>query len=498
MTTKTIPIFDTGIGTKSPNVSAQMRTNMYSEVYQNGDKSNMALFTRPGLTKFSQVQGPLAGIVGDFSLSSFYGGEWLLIAGAGATDPNTVLWRINGAGQSGNASFTADDPAWKQVGQRVRAANNGTTAVWVDGTWGYYTDASNNTFSTDLLTSTNYPNAVAFPSNAQSICYVASRYVVDDPAYAGRFRWSAAGDGTSWNSLDFSTAESNPDPLSCVFEAWGTLLLIGTQTTEFWAPAAAGASGQQPFIRTGGANIQWGTTAIDTVRKCNDSVIFLGRNQGGSRQVVQLQGYTPTVISTADIEFDIQNDPAPDAATALFYVSSGHPFYILNLSDHSWAYDIRTGAWQKFTTAGSRYAGQWEQAAFGQIIVTDYQDGRIYKVDPNGYSDDGTAIVREVVSKHAYADLNRLSCQEIVIDCQTGLGSTDGTTPVNPQIMLTWSKDGANTWGNEVWQSLGPVGNYPGRAVWRMLGRSRDWVFKMRVTDAVKVVIIDAAAKFGP
>jgi hypothetical protein len=497
MADTTIPLFGTGIGTKSPNVSAQMRINLYADVYNEEDKTKLALFSRPGLTKFSQVQGSLAGIVGDFSLSSFYGGEWLLIAGAGATDPNAVLWRINGAGQSGNASFTPDDPAWTQTGQRVRGANNGTSAVWVDGTWVYYTDASNNSFATDLLTVTNYPNAVGLPSNAQSICYVAQRFVVDDPAHPGRFYWSDPDDGTSWPALNFSTAESNPDPLSCVFEAWGTLLLIGTQTTEFWSPAAAGASGQQPFIRVGGANIQWGTNAVDTVRKCNDTVMFLGRNQGGSRQVVQLQGYTATVVSTADIEWDIQNDPAPDAATALFYVSNGHPFYILNLSTHSWAYDIRTGTWQKFTTDDSRYAGQWEAAAFGQIIVTDYRDGRIYKVDPSVYTDDGIAMVREVVSKHAWANLDRLSCQEIVIDCETGLGSTDGTAPTSPQLMLSWSKDGGHTWGNEVWQALGPVGNYLGRAVWRMLGRSRDWIFKLRVTDAVKVVIIGAAARFG-
>jgi hypothetical protein len=61
--------------------------------------------------------------------------------------------------------------------------------------------------------------------------------------------------------------------------------------------------------------------------------------------------------------------------------------------------------------------------------------------------------------------------------------------------MLQWSKDGGRTFGVEVWQPIGLMGQYLNRAVWRNLGIARDWVFRLRVTDPVKVVIANAAMR---
>lgn len=488
-TAQSIPLFGFGTGTRSVNVSAQMRENLYVEKLADPDKTQLALFPRPGLTRFSQLQGVTPGIIMDLQSPI---GEFLFIPQSGTN----LVWFLSSAisGTPTPNQILGSGGASAVIGNVVRSANDGNNAVWRDGNNGYITAAN---FVTQIINATNYPNAVAFPSTCASVAYCASRFVCDDPSSPGQFRWSAAGDPTSWAALDFATAESNPDPLSCVFEAHGQLLLFGAQTIEFWAPAAAGASGQQPFVRVGGANIQWGTTAVDTVRKCNDSVIFVGRNQGGNRQVVQLSGYEARVISTPDIELQIQNDPRSDNATALFFVANGHPFYVLNLSNESWAYDLSSGAWSKFTTDGGRFAAQWQVLGFGGIIVSDYRDGRLYVIDPNVYTDDGNQIVREVVSKHAFANLARLSLRELRIDCETGVGLNSGQGS-NPQCMLQWSKDGGHVWGNEVWQTLGPIGSYLTCAVWRMLGRARDWIFKLRVTDPVKVVIIGAAAKFDP
>jgi hypothetical protein len=35
------------------------------------------------------------------------------------------------------------------------------------------------------------------------------------------------------------------------------------------------------------------------------------------------------------------------------------------------------------------------------------------------------------------------------------------------------------------------------RVIWRSLGMARDWVFKLRITDPVKVVITNAAIEDG-
>jgi hypothetical protein len=79
---------------------------------------------------------------------------------------------------------------------------------------------------------------------------------------------------------------------------------------------------------------------------------------------------------------------------------------------------------------------------------------------------------------------------------EAGVGKTTGQGS-DPIIMLQVSKDGGHTWGNEIWVPFGKIGEYRRRAVWRRLGRSRDWVFKFRVTDPVKTVFVAAWGRGG-
>ena len=66
---------------------------------------------------------------------------------------------------------------------------------------------------------------------------------------------------------------------------------------------------------------------------------------------------------------------------------------------------------------------------------------------------------------------------------------------INPQAMLRWSNDGGSTWSNEHWVSIGAMGKYKNRAIWRRLGWSRDRIFEVVVTDPVKAVIVSANLK---
>jgi hypothetical protein len=80
------------------------------------------------------------------------------------------------------------------------------------------------------------------------------------------------------------------------------------------------------------------------------------------------------------------------------------------------------------------------------------------------------------------------------LDCETGVGliSGQGSTP---QVMLRFSDDGGHTWSNERWVSMGAIGTYASRAIWRRLGMTtelRDRVYEVSGTDPVKLVIIGA------
>ena len=73
--------------------------------------------------------------------------------------------------------------------------------------------------------------------------------------------------------------------------------------------------------------------------------------------------------------------------------------------------------------------------------------------------------------------------------------AVDATLAYDPQVMLRWSDDGGHTWSNEHWTSMGKIGEYGYRAIWRRLGMTvklRDRVYEVSGTDPVKIDIMGA------
>lgn len=65
----------------------------------------------------------------------------------------------------------------------------------------------------------------------------------------------------------------------------------------------------------------------------------------------------------------------------------------------------------------------------------------------------------------------------------------------DPQVMLRWSDDGGHTWSNEHWKSMGKIGEFGYRTIWRRLGMTmkiRDRVYEVSGTDPVKLAIMGA------
>lgn len=63
---------------------------------------------------------------------------------------------------------------------------------------------------------------------------------------------------------------------------------------------------------------------------------------------------------------------------------------------------------------------------------------------------------------------------------------------INPYVMLQWSDDGGQTWSNEYWRNPGRIGEFRRRLVWRQLGRAKDRVYRIAVSDPCKWIFVDA------
>jgi hypothetical protein len=198
---------------------------------------------------------------------------------------------------------------------------------------------------------------------------------------------------------------------------------------------------------------------------------------------------------------------------------------------HKWLYLDNLGQYE-------RHRGQCCAVFQGMVLVGDYANGSIYELDPDNFTDNGQNIRRLRRALHLVADFQRQYFDELQIQFQPGVGFTglsinnpaipganylgetyaiaetqtltipvDGiyilgiagivvnTTTNNPQAMLRWSNDGGSTWSKEYWVSIGTIGRYKNRAIWRRLGTARDRIFEVSMTDPVKTVIVSANLK---
>lgn len=462
MNLQPIPLFGLGNQGKSSNVDAQKRVNLYVEVQSDPEKNVLTMYPTPGLVTFVNF-GSASAVRGLYEK-----GETLY-----AVYSNT-LYSIS------NNGTTTSLGTLSTYGGRVAFADNGTQIMMVDGTYGYI-------YNNQTLTFTKITD-VDFPAST-TVCFFNGRFVVNKNN-TGQFFISALYDGLTWDALDFATAESDPDNLVRVMSDGGQLVLYGDRTTEIWGDSGAA---DFPYARVGSAAIEWGLAARWSLCKFMDSLIFLRKNRLGQVQVCVQQSSTSSAVSTPEMDYIFSQYSAYSDATGFTYMLSGHPFYQINFptANESWLYDGQTKAWSKVQySSGGRHRGEIQAQLLSKNYVTDYANGKIYRMAEGVYTDDGVAIYREFVSRHqASGDYSHISQLWLEMEAGVGLQSGLGKTP---QIMMQISKDGGHEWGQEVWRDIGAAGNYRTRAVWNRLGRARDWLFKFRVTDPIKTVFTAA------
>jgi hypothetical protein len=144
------------------------------------------------------------------------------------------------------------------------------------------------------------------------------------------------------------------------------------------------------------------------------------------------------------------------------------------------------------------------QANFvGQVLVGDWENGRVYAFDLEVYQDNND-LQRWLRSWRALPTgqntLKRTAHHALQLDCETGIGINTGQGS-NSQVMLRWSDDGGHTWSNEHWASMGKLGEYGKRVIWRRLGMTaklRDRVYEISGSDPVKIAIMGAELSVTP
>lgn len=457
-----IPFIGGAYAGRSKNVNAQVCQNLYPVLDQEGGKRVLYLQGRPGLKKWLDLE--------DFNeVRAMLVHGVFLIAVCGTSvykidkeKTKTLLGSIN---TSTGAVYLVD----------------GRTYIMItDGQDGWYIDLDD--YSLTQITDPDFPTPSS--STFQDGFYLAVKAGTDE------FYISATIDPSSWSASAYATAESNSDEIVRNLSDHKELWLFGTKTTEAWYTVQETV----PFSLIPGTIMEVGLGAAASVAQGDNSLFWLDNN----RQARRAEGYTPRIISTRQVEYQWGSYDTVADARGWSYSQEGHTFYelVFPQAEKAWAYDVSTQMWH--TRATGAHDGRHRANCYAKFddkhMVGDFKNGIIYEYDYDTYDDNGDTMraIRRGQAVAADRSLVFHNSLEIEFEGEVGLATGQGS---DPQAMLRYSDDGAKTWSNEDWRSMGKIGENDKRVTWNRLGRSRDRIYEVVIADPVKRVILSAHLK---
>lgn len=459
---------------QSVNVDCQRCVNLYPEMDEvgSGNEGEVAsLVGTPGLRKL--VTLPTAPVRGTYTDST--GQLWAV--GGNTLYSISSLWVATAV--SGGTLSTSFGP--------VSFADNGLEVVCVDGPFGYsWTIGTGGSFA--KITDANF-------LGADQVEFLDTFLIFNKPA-SRRFYISPSNAVTPFDPLDIYTAEAAPENLVGMIATQENLYLLSQKHFEVFYDA--GGTAGSTFARIQGAVFEIGCMAAFSIGKIGNQIFWLGQDKNGRGVVYAAQGLQPQRVSTQAIERVISGLADLSGARAFTYQQAGHAFYCLNLpgATSTWVYDQATNLWHEraYFAAGSytRHPAECHAFAYQTNVVGDFSSGNLYALDPAVYTDNGNPIVRERTAPHISKDDNRLFHSRFLLDMERGVGLDGVGQGTDPQAVLSWSNDGGHSWSNEHWASIGPIGKRRPRVQWRRLGQARDRVYRVRLTDPVKVTLLGA------
>lgn len=486
-----VDIFGVGVaeGKKSLNVTAASRTNVYYDMQPApGDKSRIAVFGTPGLqyacTLPDLVDVPATGLHATPSGRVFTINSETLYEVKTTSFPYTT---------STEGTITTPFPSLPPT--RVEFASNQTemmVACTASGLYMYNLIAGG-------LTQAYFTESPLQPIEATSVTFHDGYFIISVSG-SPNFYISGLYNGLSWSELEYGVPEFSGDGLLRVISKNGLLYLFGYQTYEVWQNVG---DLNFPFQRVNGATKEFGLLSFDSLVQVSESIIGLFVNRQNDLAFMRIAGYEAQNITPPDLAYKLKHCDDPAACTALTFSVPGHDFYVASFGGETWAYDILTGLWTKLESGElGRHLGAksaitpWTTSSGikGTTLVSSYQDAQLFVFDDETYADNGQTNYRELVGSHIFLpDRGTFRVNSISLDVENGSAPLD--TPMT--VRLSLSRNGGHSFEEE-YSDTSAIGEYTRFFQFNRLGRGRDIVPKIRMTDPCKFVLIGAVADIAP
>uniref|UniRef100_A0A6M3IL39 Putative capsid protein n=1 Tax=viral metagenome TaxID=1070528 RepID=A0A6M3IL39_9ZZZZ len=449
---------------RSSNLNALILQNMYAQLDRSG-KSIVSLFNTPGLTLKGTPEADVEvrGLypLGDYLYAACGSNFYQITTGFVATD-------------KGNLNTAAGF---------VDFCDDGTYVILSDGTDGYTYNVGTDTFAqivdVDFI-------------GAKSMTYQ-DGYAITAEVDSQDMMQSAAADPTAYTSTHKTSVNRASDNLVRAVSSGGNLWAFGDLTAEVYHNTGAALFSFERYE----VFLQHGLLARGAFTEADNTRFWLNQN----RWLLRDEAYRPIKLNIDGIDYQFESYTTVNDAILYSFEMEGHIFVNVTFptADETRVYDVSTGQWFKWASYRSSDTGYGRHrsncyAYFnGEHIVGDFENGKLYELDLDVFTDNSEGIQRRFTLPNIYDKKSR-NCQvhhRFEIDFEGGVGLATGQGS-DPQAMLDWSNDDGHTWSNERWADIGKIGEYGNRAIWDMLGMAENRIYRCTISDPVKVVVLGA------
>lgn len=330
--------------------------NLYLEEDKSGASPDKFMrLQRPGLASFATVSDPIRGL---YAADGVMSGAWFVVYGTTLSTLDPAETVIGTVAAGGNVAFAG-------TFERLAILSDATVYLWDGAT----------------LTTLPMPNV----EDVVDIEAINGYLIFFCPD--GTFYWLVPGE-TSVDALNFADAESSADGAVAVRRLVDELWFFGQNSIEPWQPTG---DLDAPFQKAAGRQFERGALARDTVRRFDNSLVWLGEDL-----IVYRGGAVPQRISEHGIEQRVRERTGDPSAWTLS--TDGHKFYILRIPGQgSFAYDAATSTWSEFASDGeTSWRAHVGASSNGTTIAGDVLSGAVWLLDETISNDDGGAMRRAV------------------------------------------------------------------------------------------------------
>lgn len=372
---------------------------------------------------------------------------------------NGTLYAVHGgklASVASDGTITTLSASVTDSAQTTIAGNNGAVAVASGGSYAVWNGVT--------LSS---PATGAF-SSVGSVEFFEQRTFISE-LNGRRVSWSDVADATTFDALNFATAESRDDDIVRIMALGGVLWVFKQTSIEIWGGDGAGGYAILP-----GRVIDRGIKDFSLLTRIPGGAFFIGND--GVAYLAAGDNIQP--VSTQAVMTAI-DEKTP--THCLYYEDRGQKFAAIRFSDRAaWVYDLSTQEWHERAQGETLQPWQAITAAraYGKQIVGTTQ-AVLCELDRT-QTDFGDPMVRKAVSRTLAMGGRRFRVARVDLLPVTGRAA-------GASLLYRVSRDRGETWGPQKGRTLGETGQYGQVVALRALGSGHSFNLEVVISAAADV-----------